>query len=58
ETEVVGIESTRDELIAKLEGRSPPRTVISLVGTGRIDKTTLAHQVYIRAKGLNFDHHA
>ncbi|PON38689.1 NB-ARC domain containing protein [Parasponia andersonii] len=57
EKEVVGIESTRDELIGKLEDGSPRRTVISVVGMGGLGKTTLAHQVYVHTKG-SFDCHA
>lgn len=57
ENEVVGIQSTRDKLIALVEDESPQRSVISLVGMGGLGKTTLAHQVFVRVKG-RFDYHA
>jgi len=46
EGEVVGIESTRDELVSWLVGRTTRRSVISVVGMGGIGKTTLAKKVY------------
>ncbi|XP_059436544.1 disease resistance protein RPM1-like [Corylus avellana] len=46
EDEVVGIESTRDELISWLVGEASKRSVMSVVGMGGIGKTTLAKKVY------------
>ncbi|GMN71383.1 hypothetical protein TIFTF001_054607, partial [Ficus carica] len=57
ENEVVGIQSTRDKLIALVEDESPQRSVTALLGMGGLGKTTLAHQVYVRVKG-RFDCHA
>ncbi|XP_024018887.1 disease resistance protein RPM1 [Morus notabilis] len=57
ETEVVGIESARAELIESLEGESCQRSVIAVVGMGGVGKTTLVHQVYEHVNGC-FDCHA
>ncbi|GMN22752.1 hypothetical protein TIFTF001_045700, partial [Ficus carica] len=57
DTEVIGLESPRDELIEVLESSSPQRTVTAVVGMGGLGKTTLAKQVYDRIKG-RFDCHA
>ncbi|XP_059438963.1 disease resistance protein RPM1-like isoform X2 [Corylus avellana] len=46
EDEVVGIESTRDELVSWMVGGESKRSVISVVGMGGIGKTTLAKKVY------------
>ncbi|XP_059436275.1 disease resistance protein RPM1-like [Corylus avellana] len=46
EDEVVGIESTRDELISWLVGGEFKRSVISVVGMGGIGKTILVRKVY------------
>jgi disease resistance protein RPM1 len=46
EDEVVGIESTRDELVSWLVGEVSKHSVISVVGMGGIGKTTLTKKVY------------
>lgn len=46
ETELVGIDSKRDDLVRRLIGGESTRTVISLVGEGGLGKTTLAKLVY------------
>uniref|UniRef100_A0A2N9HQQ0 Uncharacterized protein n=1 Tax=Fagus sylvatica TaxID=28930 RepID=A0A2N9HQQ0_FAGSY len=57
--DVVGIESSRDELIGWLVEGSSYRSVVSLVGMGGLGKTTLAKKVYDHqlVKG-HFDCHA
>ncbi|KAF4352991.1 hypothetical protein F8388_008412 [Cannabis sativa] len=57
ESDLVGIESSRDELIRKVEDGSPTRTVISLLGMGGLGKTTLANQVFVHTKN-SFDCYA
>ena len=46
DADVVGIESSIDELISWLVGGSSHRTVVSVVGTGGLGKSTLTKKVY------------
>ncbi|XP_058202698.1 disease resistance protein RPM1-like [Rhododendron vialii] len=56
EDEVVGVESTRDELVHRLIIGESNRTVTSLVGMGGCGKTTLAKKVFDNRKVIeHFD---
>ncbi|XP_078165492.1 putative disease resistance RPP13-like protein 3 [Carex rostrata] len=51
ETEVVGLDADRDKILKLLHPEETPRrAVITIVGTGGIGKTTLAHIIYKRDK--------
>ena len=60
ETEIVGIDPQRNELITQLvEEGNPKRTVISVVGMGGLGKTTLTKKVYDNWRVVgHFDCHA
>ncbi|KAJ1691418.1 hypothetical protein LUZ63_015573 [Rhynchospora breviuscula] len=58
ETEIVGLDADRDNILKLLlsSEKTPRRAVITIVGTGGLGKTTLAHMVYKRVKAY-FDYH-
>ncbi|KAJ4808915.1 Disease resistance family protein [Rhynchospora pubera] len=58
ETEIVGLDADRDNILKLLlsSEETPRRDVITIVGTGGLGKTTLAHMVYKRAKPY-FEYH-
>ncbi|KAJ4769144.1 Disease resistance protein RPP8 [Rhynchospora pubera] len=58
ETEIVGLDADRDNILKLLlsSQETPRRDVITIVGTGGLGKTTLAHMVYKRAKPY-FEYH-
>ncbi|KAJ4788911.1 Disease resistance protein RPP8 [Rhynchospora pubera] len=58
ETETVGLDADRDNILKLLlsSEETPRRAVITIVGTGGLGKTTLAHMVYKKVKAY-FEYH-
>ncbi|KAJ4789538.1 Disease resistance family protein [Rhynchospora pubera] len=57
ETEVVGLDADKNKILKLLRyEETPRRAVITIVGTGGLGKTTLAHMVYKSAKA-DFKYH-
>ncbi|XP_078166379.1 disease resistance protein RPP13-like [Carex rostrata] len=57
ETEVVGLHADRDNILKLLRcEETPRRAVITIVGTGGLGKTTLAHMIYKSAMA-EFEYH-